>query len=125
MERVVDEHPAVFESAAAGVPDEMRDEAIRVFVVPAQGATVTADELLAHCRERLAKFKVPDTIEFVDELPRTSVGKVQEHLLKRRSHDRHPTCTEFCRRCPASCDVVQAGCRHPPLGSVLQALPAG
>ncbi|MGH8931484.1 MAG: AMP-binding protein [Egibacteraceae bacterium] len=85
VERVVDEHPAVFESAAVGVPDEMRDEAIQVFVVLAEGATVTADELLAHCRERLAKFKVPDTIEFVDELPRTSVGKIQKHLLRRRS----------------------------------------
>jgi carnitine-CoA ligase len=44
----------------------------------------TADELLAHCQERLAKFKVPDAVEFVDELPRTSVGKVQKHLLRRR-----------------------------------------
>jgi crotonobetaine/carnitine-CoA ligase len=84
VERVVNEHPAVFESAAVGVPDEMRDEAIRVFVVVAQGATVSADELLAHCQERLAKFKVPDAVEFVDELPRTAVGKVQKHLLRRR-----------------------------------------
>jgi crotonobetaine/carnitine-CoA ligase len=74
----------VFESAAVGVPDEMRDEAIRVFVVLAQGATVSADELLAHCQEHLARFKVPDAVEFVDELPRTAVGKVQKHLLRRR-----------------------------------------
>ena len=84
VERVVNEHPAVFESAAVGVPDEMRDEAIRVYVVLAQGAIATADELLAHCQERLAKFKVPDAVEFVDELPRTAVGKVQKHLLRRR-----------------------------------------
>jgi crotonobetaine/carnitine-CoA ligase len=84
VERVVNEHPAVFESAAVGVPDELRDEAIRVFVVLAKDATVTAEELRAHCQERLARFKVPDAIEFVDELPRTPVGKVQKHLLRRR-----------------------------------------
>lgn len=85
VERVLDEHPAVFECAAVGVPDEMRDEAIHVYVVSAQGAVVTEHELLGWCRERLARFKVPDVVEFVDELPRTSVGKVQKHLL-RRSH---------------------------------------
>lgn len=82
VERVVNEHPAVFESAAVGVPDELRDEAIAVFVVRDDGAEVSAEELLAHCREQLAKFKVPDRIEFVDELPRTSVGKIQKHLLR-------------------------------------------
>lgn len=85
VERVVSEHEAVFECAAVGVPDEMRDEAIEVFVVCHTDASVTEDELLAHCRERMARFKVPDHVEFVDELPRTSVGKIQKHLL-RRSH---------------------------------------
>ncbi len=82
VERVVNEHPAVFESAAVGVPDPMHDEAIRVFVVLHTGASVTEDELLAYCRERLAKFKVPDTIEIVPDLPRTSVGKIQKHVLR-------------------------------------------
>jgi crotonobetaine/carnitine-CoA ligase len=83
VERVVDEHPGVFECAAIGVPDEMRDEAIHVFVVRVAGADVTAEDLLGWCRERMAKFKVPDAVEFVDELPRTSVGKIQKHLLRR------------------------------------------
>lgn len=81
VERVVAEHAAVFECAAVGVPDEMRDEAIRVFVVLHDGARASEDDLLAHCRERLARFKVPDGIEFVTELPKTSVGKIQKHLL--------------------------------------------
>lgn len=83
VERVVNEHPAVFECAAVGVPDEMRDEAIHLFVVLVEGAGATAEELLAWCRERMARFKVPDVVELVEELPRTSVGKIQKHLLRR------------------------------------------
>ena len=82
VERVINEHPAVFESAAYGVPDSMRDEAIHVAVVLHKGTELRADELFEHCRERLAKFKVPDEIRFVESLPRTSVGKIQKHLLR-------------------------------------------
>jgi crotonobetaine/carnitine-CoA ligase len=82
VERVVNDHPAVFESAAIGVPDEMRDEAIKVFVVLREGANATAEEIIAWCAERLSKFRVPSFIEFVDALPRTSVGKIQKHLLR-------------------------------------------
>lgn len=82
VERVLNEHPSVFESAAFGVPDPMRDEAIHVAVVLHPGAHASADELLGHCRERLAKFKVPDEIRIVETLPRTSVGKIQKHLLR-------------------------------------------
>lgn len=89
VERVANDHPSVFESAAVGVPDEMRDEAIQLYVVRHAGATLTADELLAHCREHLARFKVPDVVEFVDELPRTSVGKIQKHLLRRSAVASH------------------------------------
>ncbi|WP_210716746.1 AMP-binding protein [Amycolatopsis acididurans] len=89
VERVVDEHPAVFESAAVGVPDEMRDEAIHVYVVRHRGASLEEEELLAHCRERMAKFRVPDRVIFVDDLPRTSVGKIQKHLIRRRE-GQHP-----------------------------------
>lgn len=82
IERIVNEHPAVFESAAIGVPDQMRDEAIEVFVVLQAGARATEAELIAWCSERLSKFKVPSLVRFVDTLPRTSVGKVQKHLLR-------------------------------------------
>jgi crotonobetaine/carnitine-CoA ligase len=85
VERVVDDHPGVFQSAAVGMPDAMRDEAIHVFVVRNPGSDITADQLIAYCMQRLAKFKVPDAVEFVDDLPRTSVGKIQKNHL-RRSH---------------------------------------
>jgi crotonobetaine/carnitine-CoA ligase len=84
VEGVVNAHPAVFESAAVGVPDEMRDEALLVFVVVHDGQKVTEEDLIGLCRDRLAKFKVPDAVEFVNDLPRTSVGKIQKHLLRQR-----------------------------------------
>ena len=82
VERVIDEHPAVFESAVVGVPDDMYDEAVKAFVVLVPGAHLAADELRTWCAERLARFKVPEHVEMVAELPRTSVGKIQKHLLR-------------------------------------------
>ncbi len=82
VERVVNEHPDVYESAVVGVPDEMRDEAIHAFVATHDGAQVSSSELREWCAGRLSKFKVPDVFEFVDGLPRTSVGKIQKHLLR-------------------------------------------
>src|SRR5215213_6776753 len=82
VERVVNEHPAVFESAAIGVPDPIRDEAIKVFVVLNDGMRATDDEIIAWCAARLARVKVPSFVAFVTELPRTSVGKIQKHLLR-------------------------------------------
>ena len=82
IEAVVNGHPAVHESAAIGVPDAMRDEAILLYCVLAEGAKATEDEVIGWCRERLASFKVPGEIRFVDALPRTSVGKVQKEALR-------------------------------------------
>lgn len=85
VESVVDQHPAVYESAVIGVPDEIRDEAIHAYVVrhaTGEGDALTAEDLLAFCRERLSKFRVPDQVIFVDHLPRTSMGKIQKHLLR-------------------------------------------
>lgn len=82
VERVVNEHPAVFESAAVGVPDPIRDQAIKMYVVRHNGATATEEEVIAFCAERMTRFKVPSFIEFVEELPRTSVGKIRKHVLR-------------------------------------------
>ncbi|MBG9453693.1 crotonobetainyl-CoA:carnitine CoA-transferase [Lysinibacillus sphaericus] len=82
VERVLTEHPLVFEAAVIGVPDDMRDEAIKVYVILQTGAAISEEALIAHCRERLAKFKVPDRIEFVPDFPRTPVGKIQKHVLR-------------------------------------------
>lgn len=82
VERVINQHPAVYESAAIGVPDQMRDEAILVFVCTHPNQQVTSTELLDWCSQRLSKFKTPDRIQLLDALPRTSVGKIQKHLLQ-------------------------------------------
>ncbi len=82
VERVVNEHPGVFESAAVGVPDALRDEAIVVHVVPKPAASITDQELIAWCAERLAPFKVPSAIRFTGDLPRTSVGKIRKDVLR-------------------------------------------
>ena len=67
----------------AGVPDATWGEAVVAWIVRAPGATVTEKDVLEHCRERLAGFKKPRQVFFIDSLPRTTVGKVSRTLLKR------------------------------------------
>ncbi len=82
VEGVLKDHPSVFDAAVIGVPDQMRDEAIKAFVVLREGAAASEAELIAWCAARLANFRVPELVEFRTELPRTSVGKIQKHLLR-------------------------------------------
>jgi crotonobetaine/carnitine-CoA ligase len=83
VEAVLAEHPSVLEAAVVGEPDPIRDEVPIGFVVQhPERPTVTAEELVAWCEARLAKSKRPRRIELVDELPRTSVGKIRKFLLK-------------------------------------------
>jgi crotonobetaine/carnitine-CoA ligase len=82
VERVAGEHPAVADTAAVGIPDPVRDEAILLVATLHPGAQTTPEELIAWCRERLSPFKVPSVVKFVDELPRTSVGKIRKTELR-------------------------------------------
>jgi crotonobetaine/carnitine-CoA ligase len=81
VEETLKEHPAVFDAAVVGVPDPVRDQAIKAYVIVTDGASATAEELIAWCRNRLSAFKVPETVEFRATFPRTSVGKIQKHLF--------------------------------------------
>lgn len=82
VEAVVLTHPTVFDCAVIGVPDPMRDEAIVAVVVTVENETLDAESIIDWCRERLASFRVPERVEFRRELPRTSVGKIQKHVLR-------------------------------------------
>jgi long-chain acyl-CoA synthetase len=82
VEDVVTSHPGVVEAAAIGVEDERSGEAVKIFVVRRDQA-LTDKELLAYCRERLTGYKSPDFVEFVDELPKSNVGKVLRRELKK------------------------------------------
>ena len=81
VEAALHEHPDVADAAVVGVPDERWGETGVAFVVLRPGARASADELLGHCAERLARFKVPSRVVFLDELPRSGMGKVRKDEL--------------------------------------------
>jgi acyl-CoA synthetase (AMP-forming)/AMP-acid ligase II len=85
VERVLYEHDAVLEAAVVGRPDARWGEVPVAFVVLRPGASVTAEALIAHCRDRLARFKVPKAITFLESLPRNPSGKVLKRELRARS----------------------------------------
>ncbi|HSC07814.1 MAG TPA: AMP-binding protein [Steroidobacteraceae bacterium] len=82
VEAVLTEHPAVLECGCIGVPDPRSGQAVKIFVVTRPGATVSSEELIAHCRERLTGYKVPKYVEFRASLPKTNVGKILRRELE-------------------------------------------
>ncbi|GAA1885104.1 FadD3 family acyl-CoA ligase [Actinomadura bangladeshensis] len=82
VEDVLAQHDAVAESGVIGTPDHRMGEVARAYVRLRPGRQATGDELIAHCRERLANFKVPREVVFVDDLPKTASGKVRRVELK-------------------------------------------
>lgn len=88
VEEVLVAHPAVAEAVAVGAPDPRRGEVVSAYVVPKLGASTTAEELQAWCREQLARYKVPVYIELRGELPKTMVGKVLRRVLAEERRER-------------------------------------
>jgi acyl-CoA synthetase (AMP-forming)/AMP-acid ligase II len=82
VEAALYEHPAVQEACVVGVPDEQWGEAVKAVVVPSAGASVTADELIAFCAERLDRFKKPRSVDFVAELPHNRNGKLDRKVVR-------------------------------------------
>jgi long-chain acyl-CoA synthetase len=84
VEEVLASHPAVAEVGVAGVPDAVKGEAVKAWVVLRAGQSVSADELQRLCKDKLAPYKVPGDIEFRSELPKTMVGKILRRELVRQ-----------------------------------------
>ena len=84
VDEVLFAHPKVLEACTVGVPDPKRGETVKAFVVVKPGQTLTADEIIEHCRKSLAPYKVPTLVEFIDAVPRTSVGNPDRKVLQAR-----------------------------------------
>jgi len=82
VEYVLYEHPAVLECAVVGVPDEKWGEAVKAVVVKKPGLEVTGEELMAFVKSRLAHYKSPKSVDFIDELPKTGSGKIMKRAVK-------------------------------------------
>ena len=87
LENALMAHDAVLEAAVVAIPDEKWQERPLASVVVRDGASVTADELREHLARDFAKWQLPDAWTFIDEVPRTSVGKFDKKVLRRRFAD--------------------------------------
>ena len=82
VEEVLYQHPAVREAAVVGIPDPYRGETIKAVISLKPGQTTSADEIRAFARERMAAYKYPRVVEIIDELPKTTSGKIMRRLLQ-------------------------------------------
>ena len=88
IEDVLYEHPKVMEAAAIGVPVGGSDQRVKAFIVLRPGETATEEEILEFCREHLAKYKIPTSLEFREDLPKTMVGKILRRKLMEQESKR-------------------------------------
>jgi long-chain acyl-CoA synthetase len=84
IEEVISAHPAVKEVGVAGLPDKLRGERAKAWIVLKPGHTLTQSEIKAYCREHLVGYKVPSQYEFVDELPKSAAGKLLRRMLRQK-----------------------------------------
>ena len=91
VEEVIAENPKVLEVGVAGIPDPYRGETVKAWVVLKPGESADSEEIREWCKERLAKFKVPTHVEFRDELPKTTVGKILRRELVSQEKEKAAT----------------------------------
>ena len=82
IDNVLFDHPKILEACVIGVPDKYRGETVKAFIVVKPGENLSEEEVIDHCRENLAAYKIPKLIEFVDELPKSAVGKILRRKLR-------------------------------------------
>jgi long-chain acyl-CoA synthetase len=84
VEQMLYRHPAVKEIAVYGVPDPLKGEAVKAAIVLKEGASATEQEIIDHCREKLAVYKAPAKVDFVKELPKSATGKILKRMLRQQ-----------------------------------------
>ncbi|HLI38244.1 MAG TPA: acyl-CoA synthetase, partial [Streptosporangiaceae bacterium] len=89
VEQAIDSHPAVREVCVVGVPDEKWGERPKAFVVLREGAQASEQDIIRHVRARIAAYKAPGAVVFVDALPKTSTGKIQKFVLREKEWAGH------------------------------------
>ena len=94
LEEVIASHADVAEVAVAGIPDPMKGEVAKAWIVPRPGTTIRPNEMKAYCRERLAPYKVPSEYEVVSDLPKSQIGKVLRRTLRQRELERRAVVAE-------------------------------
>ena len=110
VEEVLYQHPAVREAAVVGIPDPYRGETIKAVISLKPGQTVTTDEIRAFARERMAAYKYPRVVEIMDDLPKTTSGKIMRRLLQPTVH---------ASALPVQAEIVDVS--YPQLRSALEA----
>lgn len=88
IDEVMYTNPKVMDACAIGIPDPKRGETPKVFIILKPGESMTEDEVKEYCRQSLARYKVPTHVEFIDELPRTSVGKPMRNALRQQEKEK-------------------------------------
>ena len=86
VEEVLHTHPAVFDVAVIGIPDKKWGEAVKAVVILKDGQEATEQEIIDHCRSKMAGFKKPKSVDFIkaDEMPRTGTGKILHRVLREK-----------------------------------------
>ena len=82
IEAAIEQHRAVLEAAVFGIPSEEWGEAVHAIVVARAGQQLSAEDVIAHAREHLANYKIPRSVTFMDELPKTGSGKILKRELR-------------------------------------------
>jgi acyl-CoA synthetase (AMP-forming)/AMP-acid ligase II len=84
IEQYLYKHPSIRELAVYGMPHQEKGEMVRAAVVLKEGACISSEELICYCRENMANYKVPAVIDFVDDLPKGTTGKILKRVLRDR-----------------------------------------
>ncbi|HWP47420.1 MAG TPA: long-chain fatty acid--CoA ligase [Candidatus Limnocylindrales bacterium] len=84
VEEVLHKHPKVRDAAVVGIKDEVKGELVKAFIVPKEGEKLSPEEIIQFCRERIASYKIPRVVEFVDQIPRSASGKTLRRILREK-----------------------------------------